>query len=72
MISAEQLEAGALLYRQIATESGFPPKVNPFANIASMLSADFEDVDDFLARLADGDLIAIIEARSHFGLPPFG
>lgn len=61
--------AGESIYIDMAERCGVVP-IHALANIESMLSSDFNHTEDFLESLGANDELAIIEARSHFGLAP--
>lgn len=61
---------GETLYIELAEQCGVLP-IKALARLDSMLlESDFDCVEDFLEALGNGDPLAMIEARSHFGLAP--
>jgi hypothetical protein len=44
--------------------------IRPFLTLPSLLTPPWTDIDHFLADLGNDNVLAIIEARRHFHLPP--
>lgn len=70
MRTMSAIDNGRTIYAALAERTGIPSD-DAFLNMPSMLGSPFSDPDEFLAALGRDDADAIIEARQHFGLPPF-
>lgn len=64
------IDRGREIYTSLAERTGIPID-DAFLNLPGMLGSPFSDPDEFLAALGGDDVAAIIEARSHFDIPPF-
>lgn len=70
MKTTMSIEKGREIYGSLAERTGIPID-DAFLNMPGMLGSPFSDPDEFLAALGVDDVAAVIEARSHFGLPLF-
>lgn len=67
----DAISRGESIYIEMAQKAGIE-HLAALNAMSSMLSAPWNEPECFLAALGKDDIPAIIEARSHFGLPPLG
>jgi hypothetical protein len=65
----DAISRGELIYIALAEEAGINP-VAAIKALSTILSASWRSREQFLTDLGNNDHLALIEARSHFGLPP--
>jgi hypothetical protein len=65
----DAISRGESIYITLAEETGNNPVVAIKA-LSTILSASWRNREQFLADLGNNDHLALMEARSHFGLPP--
>ncbi len=65
------ISRGESIYLELAKEAGMEP-LDALNSMRSILSAPCNEPEYFLAALGKGDVLAMIEARNHFNLPPNG
>jgi hypothetical protein len=65
----KEIDAGESYYIELAKSEGINP-ITALNNMVVMLDWQWSDPGEFLADLGSGKVEAIVEARSHFGLPP--
>lgn len=63
------INRGKHIYLTLAETSGVPPSI-AMEKLASCVSSPWKDINHFLSDLGSDDPLAVIEARSHFNLPP--
>jgi hypothetical protein len=67
--NADAISNGKSIYISLAEEVGILP-MEALKWLPSLLSSPWVEPNHFLADLGKDDILALIEARSHFGLPP--
>jgi hypothetical protein len=65
----DAISQGESIYIALAEEAGIDP-VAAIKALPTILSASWRNREEFFAGLGNNDPLALIEARSHFGLPP--
>ena len=65
----DAISRGESIYITLAEETGNNP-VAAIKALPTILSASWRNREQFLADLGNNDHLALMEARSHFGLPP--
>ena len=65
----EAIENGEIIYITLAEETGNNP-VAAVKALSTILSPSWRNRKQFLADLGNNNHLALMEARSHFGLPP--
>lgn len=65
----KEIDAGESYYIELAKSEDINP-ITALNNMVIMLDWMWSDPGEFLADLGSGKEDAIVEARSHFGLPP--
>jgi hypothetical protein len=63
------ISRGESIYIELAKEASIEP-LDALNSMRSMLSDPWNEPEYFLAALGKGDVLAMIETRSHFNLPP--
>ena len=65
----EAISNGKEIYTLMAKEARIDP-VEALNSLISKLCRPWDEPEDFFSDLGNDDILAIIAARSHFGLPP--
>jgi hypothetical protein len=65
----DAISQGESIYIALAGEAGIDP-VAAMKALRTILSVSWRNREEFFADLGNNDPLTLIEARSHFGLPP--